>query len=228
MSDKVNSYELYFEWWLQDLKRVGLVKSFDFEPEQVVVIEPAILFSSVHSTRNQTFLTGHNLLNASSYTRDYDVVFHKSLLDVFIGLMVGDNGAYELKELHERQKGDTYYEFSYYYLLREHEVQGDWFTVSSDVKPPSKALQYSGALGSSREFPYNQKLMLEKHKIFVNKVIPIGSKTCLFAKSFTPTRFLFTDGGGKQRKINHQIVTIDEWMKKFNLKPIKVATETEQ
>ena len=43
--------------------------------------------------------------------------------------------------------------------------------------------------------------MYEKHNIIVNKVVPIGTSTCLFAKTFLPRRYRFTDKSGQLRKL---------------------------
>jgi len=223
-AEKENMFEAYFEWWLNELQKVGLVKKFYKEPESIKVLDPIVLYTNVHHPKKDIMTTTHNILNPASYTRDYDVEFHKSLLDVFIGLIKRvDGNMYYLHEFRDREKGDTYFEFSYYYLLKPHETQADFFTVSFDVKPPSAVLQRSSKLGSSREFPYNQKLMLEKHDIFVNKVIPCKSRDSLFNKTFMPEKYLLTDAGKQLRKLNNKIEkvrTIKEWMAIMNLKPI--------
>ena len=64
------------------------------------------------------------------------------------------------------EKGDTYYDFTYYYVQKISEINSDWITVSFDVKPPASALRFSAKLGSSREFPYNQKLVLERKSCY--------------------------------------------------------------
>lgn len=225
MATTENSFEIYFEWWLMELQKKGLVKKFEREPESLVVLEPSIIYSNVHYVKKDSILVSHNLCGASTYTRDYDVLFHRSLLDKLIGYLVPDEkNCYSLKELNPREKGDTYYDFTYYYVQKISEVNSDWITVSFDVKPPASALRFSAKLGSSREFPYNQKLVLERYGIYVNKVIPVGSKECLFNKTFMPQRYLFTDSGKQERKINpkfhKEIITIDQWMDSLGLKPI--------
>jgi ATP-dependent helicase YprA (DUF1998 family) len=78
--------------------------------------------------------------------------------------------------------------------------------------------------GKNGEVTFNQKLVLERYGIYVNKVIPVGSKECLFNKTFMPQRYLFTDYGKQERKINpkfhKEIITIDQWMDSLGLKPI--------
>ena len=100
MATTENSFEIYFEWWLMELQKKGLVKKFEREPESLVVLEPSIIYSNVHYVKKDSILVSHNLCGASTYTRDYDVLFHRSLLDKLIGYLVPDEkNCYSLKEL---------------------------------------------------------------------------------------------------------------------------------
>lgn len=219
---KENMFETYFEWWLTALQHVGLVSHWKKEPETLVMIDPVTVYSEVHMKRIENTMASHTLMQMATYTRDYDAWFHKSLLDVLFGVLVKSDDAYFLKEFKFRDKGDAWFDFSYYYLFNETEAENEYFKISFDVKPPAKALQRSGKLGSSREFPYNQKLILEKHNIFVNKVIPVGAKDCLFNKTFIPQRYYLADAGYKTRKLNEIDRNINQWMAANNLKKISI------
>lgn len=218
--EKVNMTELYFEWWLNALKQVGLVSKYEKEPESLVLLDPVTIYSTIHMKRKDDVIADHDLMKMATYTRDYDVWVHRSLLDVLFGIIVKYNDTYFLRELTPRDKGDAWYNFSYYYLQNDAEENEQYVRVSFDVKPPANAIRFSGKLGSSREFPYNQKLMLEKHNILVNKVIPVGSKECLFNKTFIPERYYLTDGGRQPRKLKEKDRNIRQWMADVNLKPI--------
>lgn len=218
--EKINMTEVYFEWWLDALKKVGLVSHWIKEPESLPVLDPVTLFSTVHMVRKEDVTASHNIMQMATYTRDYDAWFHKSLLDVLFGIIQKENEGYFLREITPRRSGDPYFDFTYYYLMKDEEIHNDYVRISFDVKPPSAALAFSGSLGSSREFPYNQKLMLERHGIFVNKVIPVGNKTCLFNKTFIPDRYYKTDGGHMIRKLKEKDRNIHQWMKSVNLIPV--------
>ena len=219
---KENMYELYFEWYLKALQSVGLVRNYTKEPESVMVLPPFVIHSSVHMVKKESKIATHEIFKMSTYTRDYDVEVHRSLLEKLFGVIRKENDVFILHETIPKAKGDAYYDFAYYYLFNPNEMNSDYVKVSFDVKPPAKALQFSGSLGSSREFPYNQKLMLYKHKIFVNKVIPVGTSTCLFAKTFTPERYFYTDGGKPNRKINFKTKKLEEWMLEKGLVKIEM------
>jgi hypothetical protein len=218
---KENMFEAYFEWYLKSLQSVGLVRNYEKEPESLMVLPPFTIHSSVHMIKKPSKIASHDIMKMATYTRDYDVEVHRSLLETLFGVIRKENDVYILHETTPKIKGDAYYDYAYYYLYDSSENNSDYVTVSFDVKPPSRALQFSSALGSSREFPYNQKLMLERHNILVNKVVPTGSPTSLFAKTFVPDRFFFTDGGKPNRKINYKTKTLKEWMLEKGLTKIE-------
>ena len=226
---KENMYELYFEWWLKALQSVGLVRNYTKEPDSVMVLPPFVIHSKVHMVRQHSKIATHEIFKMSTYTRDYDVEVHRSLLEKLFGVIRKENDVFILHETIPKAKGDAYFDFAYYYLFNPNEINSDYVKVSFDVKPPSRALQFSSSLTSSREFPYNQKLMLYKHKIFVNKVIPVDNKekksglsNCLFGRTFMPERFLFTDSGKPNRKIHFKTKTIQQWMDEKGLVKIEL------
>lgn len=221
-----NTFEMYFEWWLNDLQKVGLVRKFKKHPESKVVLNPVILYSNIYHPKKDMITTSHNLLQGSSYTWDYDVEFHVSLLDVFIGqIKKVQESIYVLEELYPRTKGDSFYDFSYYYLNNGSHLHDDYVTVSFDVKPPANAIKTSGAFASSRDFPYNQKLVLEQYNILVNKVVPCKIRDSLFNKTFLPERYLLTDAAVRARKLGdgEKVRSLKEWMASLNLKPVENA-----
>lgn len=222
---KENMFEKYFEMWLNDLQKVGLVRNWKKEPESIVVLEPVVIYSNMHYIRKESTMVSHNVLQPASYTRDYDVEFHKSMLDVLIGLLMKEDDSLVLKELRSREKGDSFYDFKYYYIFKESEADSDYFTVSFDVKPPATAIRFSGGFGSARSFPYNQKLMIEKYGIFVNKVVPCKQKDSLFNQTFIPSSYFLTDSGKQPRKFGpkDKIRTIKEWMAENQIEEVKHA-----
>ena len=70
-------------------------------------------------------------------------------------------------------------------------------------------------------FPLNQKWMYDKFGIYVEKVVSGSStyknskkelviKKGLFAKTFTPKRYLLTDKSNKPRKINFKVTLLED------------------
>ena len=60
----------------------------------------------------------------------------------------------------------------------------------------------------TRLFSINQKWLFSEHGIYVQKIVPIK----LFEKTFTPKRYLLTDGGGQQRKIKFKPRSLEEFI----------------
>lgn len=220
-NNEPNQFEIYFTWWAQELQKYGLVREIHREPESITVLEPVVLYTKIHYAKKEPVYTSHNLLKPSSYTWDYTLEMHRSLLDKFIGVINKVNDNYFLKEIYDRTKGDSFYDFKYYYFEDEF-TDDEYVNVGWDVKGPPSAVKFSAKLGSSREFPYNQKLALERRKMYVNKVVPCQYTESLFNKSFMPNRYLITDGGTQMRKLKptDKKTTIEEWMEKLNLKKV--------
>jgi hypothetical protein len=188
----INPGELYFSWYLDELKAEGYIKYYDREPETFTV------FPSFDHKREKHFKTKDNtledisLLGASHYGYDYRVVWMPKALNVFTELYWPDG--------HFRFGIPTFVSH-YRELMDEMEI-----VSYIDVKPPAAVLQFSGNIRSSHVFPFIQKTLMHYYGLYINKIVPANSgkhgiKTNLFAKTFTPNRYLFTDQASMSRKI---------------------------
>lgn len=197
MAEK-NMNEKYFEWWLEELKKNGLVKEFEAQPKSFVLKEPIPIFYK-HLYKTKDPLTKNfTLFNAITYTCDYRVIFKVELLNKLFGIFFSEER--ELLKDFNLKTGNVYQNTLFYssekgIIFKEGTNEIEYVEIYFDVKPPSKALQFSGKLGSSRDFKFNQRMTYDRHNIYVNKVVPIGTSTSLFNKTFTPKRYLFTDSG---------------------------------
>jgi hypothetical protein len=86
-------------------------------------------------------------------------------------------------------------------------ISMDKKTSLIDIKGLFQGTRYS----SSITFPITQKFLFHEKKIFVDKIIPLGNKG-LFAKTFTPKKYLLTETG-KQRKINWKVSSVLDYTK---------------
>ena len=109
------------------------------------------------------------------------------------------------------EKGNVYQETIFYTTYEQREF-GNW-TLVFDVKPPSQAIRFSGAVSSGREFHLRRYLMFQELGLIANKVVPIKQSTSLFNKTFMPKRYRYTDGGGQLRKVVGKFRTMEEWLK---------------
>ena len=219
MATEKNSEELYFEWWLEELKKLGLVLEYIREPQKFILKDPVVIFYNQKKARS-SFMKSFNPFPALTYTPDYRVIFSEKGLNKLFGKINVDTITLEDEGFDEL--GSVYQNVMFYTTakpdekLRGYEL---WF----DVKPPSIAVARSGQLGSSRDFKYVSRMMFETHKIIVNKVVPIGSTTCLFAKTFMPRRYSFTDKGHQPRKLKSELAnakTIQQYLENKKLSNI--------
>ncbi len=213
-SDK-NFTELYFEWWLDELKKVGLVKEYQREPTTFELRQPKQIFFKQYFKKKEPIYRSFNLDASVTYTPDYRVVFSSKMIYKLLGVINSDD---VLLDDGDNTDGNIYQETLFYLQEQFVDYPEETCVVYFDVKPPSKALRFSGALGSSRDFPKNKILLRETHGIIVNKVVPIGQADSLFKKTFMPVRYRYTDSGSMVRKVTGTFNTLEQFL---TLKSIK-------
>lgn len=225
MATEKNSTELYFEWWLDELKSQNLVKKYEREPQSIVIKESYPIFYNQHYKKQEPIIRNFNLFQPITYTPDYLVVFDKSLLNKLFGYIkksdLDNSHILEDFEKSEIKPGNVYSETLFYSTnkIKKGEFLGDYI-IYFDVKPPSSVLQFTGNLQSSRDFPLKSRMIFDRYGVYINKVIPVGQKTDLFAKTFLPERFRYTDKSGQVRKLKpyqESCKTINEYLQSKNL-----------
>jgi hypothetical protein len=203
-STETNGHELYFEWYLQELESAGFITRYDREPETMLVIPPYIHSREKHFKAKQNEPEDFALIKALEYTYDYRIIWNaEKAIHIFTDVFDSD------KPFRFGQP-----------TFVSHWLEVDGFTelVSFvDVKPHFVAAQFSGAMSSFYTFPLIQKILMFTRSIYVNKAIPINSgkhgvNTCLFAKTFTPNRYLFTDKAAKKRTIKFRTVPLKSYV----------------
>lgn len=208
MATNINWNEVYFQWWIEELESQGLVKDFVREPEPFITSDPVVVHYKQHYKKKEPIWKSFNLARPLSYTPDYKVKMNSMLINKLIAIISSENTLWDYTD-DLPGTGDftnVYQEtlfFSSEKLVKDVDVD-----VYFDVKPPAKAIKFSGQLGSSRDFRFNQQLTWQRYGIWVNKVVPIE----LFDKTFMPKRYRYTDVSGKPRKLNKKFKTLDEWL----------------
>ena len=219
-SEDINWYEVYFRWWLEELASAGLASNIVEQPETFVLKNAIPVYYEQVYVRKDNIHKDFNLFQPLSYTADFKVDFDVRLLHKLYGVIL--TGKRLLLSDPNLEKGNVYqntlfYSTSQMITMVENEKKIDKVTLYFDVKPSANAIRFSPGFGSSRDFRYNQRLVYENYGIYVNKVVPIGTSTALYNKTFTPTRYLFTDNdnGYRKKKINKAFYKIDEldWYK---------------
>lgn len=202
---ETNDIEMYFEWWLAELETAGFIESYSREAETMLIIPPYIHEREKHFKSKANTPEDFALIKSLEYTYDYRIIWNQKAIYVFTEVI----------------EAGVPFRFGQPPFV-SHWMQIDGFTelVSYvDVKPHFIAAQYNGAMSSFYTFPLIQKMLMFTRSIYINKAIPIntgkyGVNTCLFAKTFTPNRYLFTDKAAQQRKIRFKTVTLNAFVKR--------------
>lgn len=196
MATEKNSEEMYFEWWCEELKANGLIHDYEREPKAFVLVEAVPIFYNQKKITT-SIVKSFELFKQLTYTADYKVRFKKEMLNKLFGFV--DSEAKELSDDGYHEIGSVYQNTLFY--TTEGPDENGLYTLWFDVKPTATAIQFSGRLGSSRDFKYVTRMVFERYNIIVNKVVPIGNKACLFGKTFCPKRYRYTDVTMKPRKL---------------------------
>jgi hypothetical protein len=199
-----NTIELYFEWWLLEMQSKGFVKEFFREPETMLVQAPAEYGRYKRFKTKEKEVETFNLFPRIQYTYDYIVVWNKSAEYLF----------YE--EVNDKR--ESIFQFSMPQFIAHEDKEGDIVSYV-DVKPTNAVQQRGGKVSSAITFPLKQRMLWDRHRLFINKVVPIpmagtGYNSALFIKTFTPQRYLLTDGGGQRRKIKFKTESLVEFVNK--------------
>ena len=143
----------------------------------------------------------------------------------------------EKKTFMKRVQMKTKVKFVEKTILQSHTYTPDftifWNTIKHNLlKSIAKVSTVDVKGGYSRNyndtaFPLNQKWMYDKFGIYVEKVVSGSStyknskkelviKKGLFAKTFTPKRYLLTDVSKIRRKIKFNVVLLEDYILKMN------------
>lgn len=204
---KRNTIELYTEWYLQELKERGLILDWEREPE-TFEIAPVYKYPRLKRFKKKEPVAEYiNLFQKMEYTYDYRIIWHPDARHLFYDLIMpkGEDHIFKygkpLFVANEIIKGDDTFHVSYI-----------------DTKPTSSVAAF-GKNSSAITFIYKKRLMWDHHRIYLEKFIPIpmagsGKKSSIFPNTFTPRRYMMTDGGKQVRKINFVVQNLNGFLLK--------------
>ena len=174
--------EIYFRWYLDDLKSAGIVKRFEYQPETLVLSDGAKVVQTV-ILKTKVKQVERSLFRHKTYTPDYyvffnnenpaSILFHEDLLHGFL----------------TRKPKDIPF-------------LGGVLGCVVDIKP-----QFERDSARARAFALIQAWLWETYNTFVQPVV----YQKLFEQTFTPDRFLLTDKSGKFRVINYPVRTLHDY-----------------
>jgi len=196
MNKYKNKEELYFSYYLDELKKAGIIESYTYEEETFELSED-IKYSynkvTKLKTKVKTEIKEKSLLKPCTYTPDF--IIKMSISGRILGFM-------------NRLEGMDNSTFK---------MSGPEPKCYIDVKGV-----FAGRTNSTQyTFPLKQKWMYQKYGIYTNKIVPDK----LFAQTFTPYKVIQEEvyrtnipkRGIKKgdTKLKYQIITINEWLQKI-------------
>jgi hypothetical protein len=184
---------MYFRWYCDDLIKHGYLESFEREAEKFRVLPKVDYKREKHLKTKENGFETISLFPETNYTYDFRLIWSEKALYIFTEPI----------------------EFDGFFVFGHPPFVSNWIEINGvvkmvsyiDVKPHYKAVEFGGGkMKSYYTFPFIQKYLYMTKGLYINKTIPIhtgkhGISTCLFASTFTPTRYVYTDKSGEERKI---------------------------
>jgi hypothetical protein len=182
--------ELYFLWYLEELKKNGYL---DFEHGQSISLNPNNLESLRLQYDRQTTTPKQKKIKIESKLHKYLELNRHYTPDFTIQWQPKAEGIFFCRENTKLTKKQEI-----------HFIADESLVSIIDVKPTFQNPNHSYNFSEKQAFVYFMT------GIFVQKIVPLG-KAGMFAKTFTPNRYLFTDKSMAIRKINHKVRTLLEY-----------------
>ena len=203
--------ELWLAYYLDELKEADFVAEWKSQPQEYVLSEP-VVYTWLQKLKTKGKLKPSALLQGHKYTPDFMVSWNSCARNIFFNTI--DDGI--------NLKNVPFFAHS-----------GNNISIV-DIKP---AFDMNNM---TRLFVINQKWMMDKYGIYVQKIIisketrhgkpvknprrewPEPKKKILythstwnglFPKTFTPERYFLTDNSMKPRKIRYNAIRLDEYLK---------------
>jgi len=184
--------EMYFYWWLKELKERGFIKHIELQPSPFSLSE-SLKSSYIEQLKTKEKTSSEELMPKHIYTADVFIIWTEYALNKFTTLIDS-----KIKKTSSR---------SMQFIISQKNDKGDIYSFV-EVKPSFDQNNMT------RLAKLNQKWVYEKHGIYVNIVIPEKH----FNKSFTPARYFFTNKSKVARTIKYKnVITIDTFFKENNM-----------
>lgn len=133
--------ELYFSWWLDELKETGYVHSYESQPESYVLTPPVFYEYDKH-LKTKTNVVVKKLLQEHIYTADAQIWWYEKARGLFFNIVA--------------DRVD---------LRKVPFIASNMHTSIVEIKAGFSKYNMG------RTFSLNQKWMMQTHGIYVNKII---------------------------------------------------------
>ena len=184
--------ERLFYLYLEELKDNGYVRDFTFHVDSFVLSEP-VKYSWAKKMKTKSKEMESTLLQGHVYTPDFKIIWNPKGYERFYFNIFDENKLFDKVPFVNNIGND-----------------GNDIGSYIEVKPSFDMNNMQ------RLFSINQKWMWQEHKIYVQKVIPIGKNTCLFAKTFVPQEAMLTAKTKKPKKYKFTTKSLQEFLGGFH------------
>lgn len=173
--------EIYFEWWLDELKQAGYVKEY-YRAATLILNDDVYRHYRV-KMKTKEKIECDKIISSLQYTPDYVIVWN----DIGKALFYKVDG--DLTTIPNEHDKPTIYPMMWAQII------DDEIVSVVDVKPSvnKKFVKFT----SSHTFVVKQAMVYERHGIFVEAIKVMD----LMKRTFTPTRYTYTDKMKQERKL---------------------------
>jgi len=198
MNEFESNEEMYFSWWLDELKKHGYITLLKYQPKSFKLFDGATI-GFIEQLKTKTKERTVKLLVGHEYKADFLIYWSKELHKK---LYVGYNDI-----LTQSVKS--------YPIIANYSSERDLYYSVIDVKGNYNQND------AWRRFAIDQKWVFQIHHIYVQKIIThpqvnkkgqIIPANALFPTTFLPERFKTTDKSGGPRKIRYKYKSLDEYL----------------
>ena len=182
MTEYDSKEELYFTWWLEELKINSYIEGWKYHPKPFPLSEKVYIhWKKQHKTKTKKMIK--TMLQEHTYQADFLIKWTPKAKGIFFASRLNQN-------------------IMAYPFVAERIEETDYHRTIVDVK---------GTFNQNdawRRFSVDQKWVWQKYNIYVQKIIPIK----LFKNTFTPIRYLQTDKSNKARKLNYKPISLFDYI----------------
>ena len=189
--------EQAFVWYLEELKTKGFILRYKYQPKPFTLFEK-VHYKWVKHLKTKSKIEISPILNGYSYQADFMIFWAPAAEHIFFEVL--DSSMSLPCKIADIP-----------FLARKKN------SIHSIVDVKGTFNQND----AYRRFSIDQKMVWDKHNIYVQKVIPWPSVSkagkikpvgALFNQTFTPFEFLFTDVKRDRKKLRYNVRTIDEYV----------------
>ena len=206
--------EEYTWWYIKELYAAGFIVNAIHQPESFVLCEEKKLYGMVSYGRYRSSEVPHAFpwVREHKYTADYYIEWQPDALGIFV-----------------KRYDDNYDKSDGFFFAREYKGK-----IVSWIDAKGAFLGQHNNSGVT--FPMNQKWVLDKYDIYVQKVVPVRRTSMainkgglvtlngnnahkikvsgIFPETFTPARYLTCDKLNVERNVKFPTISLKEFVKR--------------